>query len=146
MLTDIYIYIYIYMCIYSKVDIKTDWVYCAVRPDSLKNYIVSSVRFIPQSHAMVEAFCLPVSQNANERVRSRISPCEIHGGMNGNLMGVSQSTSVFLCQCHSINVPYSSSSTHCSYQKDERVKIGVKNICKWYDIIVNCNWVATRWR
>jgi hypothetical protein len=36
--------------------------------------------------------------------------------------GYSHSISVFPCQYHSINASYSSSSTCCSYQKDERAK------------------------
>ena len=59
---------------------------------------------------------------ADARVRSRVSPCDICCGQSGTVTGFSPSTSVFACQYHSTNAPYSSLSACCSYQKDKRAK------------------------
>jgi hypothetical protein len=39
--------------------------------------------------------------------QSQVSPRGICGGQNGTVVGLSQCTSVFLCQYHSIIAPYS---------------------------------------
>jgi hypothetical protein len=56
--------------------------------------------------------------------QSRVIPRELDGGQCGSGTGFSPNTSVFSCQYHSTNAPYSSSSACCSYQKDKRVKSG----------------------
>ena len=61
---------------------------------------------------------------AGARVRSHVRPCEICGAQSDTGTGLSPSTSVFPCQYHSTNAPYSSSSTCCSYQKDKQKKSG----------------------
>jgi hypothetical protein len=61
---------------------------------------------------------------AEARVRSQVIPCEICRGRSVTGTGFSPSTSVFPCKYHSTNAPYSSSSTHCSCQKDKRAKPG----------------------
>ena len=48
----------------------------------------------------------------------QVSPCAVFGGQSGNATGFSQSISVFPCQMHSTNAPHSSSSTLCSYRKE----------------------------
>ena len=44
---------------------------------------------------------------AGDRDRSQISPCEMCGEQGGNRTGYSPNTSVFPCQYHSANAPYS---------------------------------------
>jgi hypothetical protein len=63
--------------------------------------------------------CRPLTAEA--RVRSRVSPCGICGGPNGNGTDFSPSTSVFPCQFHSTGAPLqgktkklSSSSQRCT--------------------------------
>ena len=52
------------------------------------------------------------------------SICGICGGQRGNVTGFSPSNSVFPCQIHSTNAPYSSPCTSCCYQKDKRANRG----------------------
>jgi hypothetical protein len=75
---------------------------------------------------MVLSWLRPITAQA--RVRSQLIQCKICGGQTGTETGFSPSTSVFPCQDHSTNAPYSSSSTRCSYQKDEGTKL--PSICK----------------
>ena len=51
------------------------------------------------------------------RFRSQVSQCEICGRQSGTGTGFSPNTSHFPDQHHSIDSPYTSSSTYCSYQK-----------------------------
>jgi len=44
---------------------------------------------------------------AGDRDRSQVSPCEMCGEQGGNRTGCSPSSSVFTCQYHSTNAPYS---------------------------------------
>jgi len=62
--------------------------------------------------------------NAKAGVWSRGSSCGIWGGQSGSGKAFSPSTCVSPCQYHSTNDPHSSSSTCCSYLKDERAKPG----------------------
>ena len=62
--------------------------------------------------------------HAEAQVRSKVSPCEICGGQSVTGRCFSPSASVFPCQYHSTNAPYSVSSTCCFYQKDKRAKPG----------------------
>ena len=66
--------------------------------------------------------CRPLTVEA--RVQSHVSPCEFCGGRSVTRTGFSLNMSVFSCQYHSTNAPYSSSSKCCSYQKDEWAKSG----------------------
>jgi len=58
------------------------------------------------------------------RVRSYVSPCEILGarGLKGKVF--SPSVLGFSCQDHTVNIPYPSSSTCYSYEKDKWAKPG----------------------
>jgi len=78
----------------------------------------SSCFFFSAGPAIVQAFSRrPVITETP--VQSRISPCEICGGQSGTGTSFSSITSLFPCQYHSTIAPYSSASTHCSYQKDK---------------------------
>jgi hypothetical protein len=46
------------------------------------------------------------------------------GGQSGSGTGLSSTTSVLLCQYHSINAPHSLRSACCSYRKDKWAKPG----------------------
>ena len=61
---------------------------------------------------------------AEVRVWSHVSPCGIYGGQYGNRTSFPASTSVFPCQYHSTDVPYSFLSTFSSYQQDKLAKPG----------------------
>ena len=54
--------------------------------------------------------------------------------------GFSASTLVFLCQYHSIDAPYSSSSTRFSYQEDKRAKPGTLTKSNAYSDVGD-NWI-----
>lgn len=58
------------------------------------------------------------------RIRSQASPREIRGWNSGSVTSSSPSTSVFPCQCHSINSAHSYSTTCCCYHKNKRAKPG----------------------
>jgi len=62
---------------------------------------------------------------AEARVRYQVSRREICVGQCGTGTGFSQNTSVFSCQYHSTNAPYSSSSTRCYYRTDKWAKLGI---------------------
>jgi hypothetical protein len=91
----------------------TQRVYCAVRVEFL-NKIRAEFRF--QSAQAVSSGPL----TADDRVRSKVSPCGICGGRSGIEKDFSPSIVVFPCQYRSTNAPYSSSSTCYPYQKDKR--------------------------
>jgi len=61
---------------------------------------------------------------AETHVRSQASTHEICGRHSGTGTDFSPSTSVFPWQYHSTNASYSSSSTWCRHEKDERAKSG----------------------
>jgi hypothetical protein len=52
------------------------------------------------------------------RIRPQVRACEISDGQSGTGTGFAPITSVFPCQYHSTNSPYSFSSTCCSYQDE----------------------------
>jgi hypothetical protein len=56
--------------------------------------------------------------SAEDRVRSQVSPCEVFVKHTGIGTGFLPRTSFFLCLCHYINAPYTSSATRPSYQKE----------------------------
>jgi hypothetical protein len=74
---------------------------------------------------------------AEARFRSRFTPSEICDGESGTGTGFSPGTSVFLCQYHSSNAPYSSSSAGYPYHKDKRAKPG--NIPKSSSVNLCCD-------
>ena len=107
-------------------DLKTninDWlvfitethVYCAVRVEFL-NTIRAEFRL--QLTQAVSGGPL----TADDRVRSKVSPCGICGGRSGIEKDFSPSTVVLPCQYQSTSAPHSSSC--CSYQKDKRANPG----------------------
>ena len=63
--------------------------------------------------------CWPVTPEA--WVQYQVSLCEICGVKSGTWKGFSPNSSVFSCQYHSTNAPYSFSCTFYSYQKDKWV-------------------------
>jgi hypothetical protein len=58
------------------------------------------------------------------RVRSRVSPFGICGGLNDTLTCFSPSMSVLPCQYHSTNARYWSLSSRCFYHKNKNAKSG----------------------
>ena len=69
-------------------------------------------------------------------VRSQVSPCGICGGQYGTRSSFSPSTSVFLCQYHCTDAPYSFLPTFSSYQNDKLAKPGnlkeqTSFVCRW---------------
>jgi hypothetical protein len=59
---------------------------------------------------------------AETHVRFQTGACEFCVGQSDTATGFSPSTDVLPCHYDSISAAYSSSSTCCSYQKDERAK------------------------
>jgi len=55
--------------------------------------------------------------------RSQASPRNVFGLQSDTVTGFSPSNSVLLCQYHSTNNPYSSSSTRCSNQKSRKAQL-----------------------
>ena len=64
-------------------------------------------------------------------VRSQVSQYENGGAPSSDVTGFSPSTSVFPCQYHSTDAPYSSSYTRCTYRKDKWEK-PAKPFQKWW--------------
>jgi hypothetical protein len=84
-------------------------------------YIQGVYLVVPVSRATAQAvICRPLTAEAS--LLSQVSPCEIYGGQMALGQVFPPSTSVLLCQCHYTNVPFSSSSTCCSYEKKKRAK------------------------
>jgi hypothetical protein len=62
---------------------------------------------------------------AEDRARSRASPCEICRGQSGTETSFSQRTAAFRYHYHPTNVPDSLSCTLYFYKKDKRAKPGI---------------------
>ena len=73
----------------------------------------------------------PWPLTAEVQVRSKFCPREICGRQSDTGTAFSPRTSVFPCQFHSTNAPYSSSSTRCSYQKDKWTKSEKRSFVIW---------------
>jgi hypothetical protein len=71
--------------------------------------------------------------NAEASVRSQANRCETFGGQSDTGTGLSPSISVSTCQYHSFCVPFSSSSTCGTYQKDKGANPGelIENRCSF---------------
>jgi len=95
---------------------EAEYVYCAVQTESLSAGHVNC--------RLSESSDYSVASHRGECVRSQVSPREIFGGQSSSGGGFSSRTSVFSCDYHSTNAPYSLSSTHCSYQQEKGMKPG----------------------
>jgi hypothetical protein len=86
--------------------------------ETYKVYFAVETQFLNTSYKK----SWPVTADA--RVQSQTSPCGLCRWQGGTGTGFSASTSVLPCQYQSTNATYASSSSCCSYQKENRPKPG----------------------